>query len=77
LVILPLKMSARTSPVSLSPPAAMPVTFTTGTTPPITAGNWTSPSFWSSSPLRGASVAPKSTVLARIWRMPPDEPIDW
>ena len=51
--------------------------FTTGTTPPSTVGNWTRPDFSRSSPLSGASVAPKSTVLALIWRMPPPEPIDW
>jgi hypothetical protein len=30
-----------------------------------------------SSGFSGLSVAPKSTVLAVIWRMPPPEPIAW
>jgi hypothetical protein len=77
LVMRPLKMSASTSPVSFRARVSTPCRLNTGTTPPITVGNWRKPSFWSSSPLSGASVAPKSTVLARIWRMPPDEPIDW
>ena len=49
----------------------------TGTTPPITVGNWTRPYFSSSSGFSGASVAPKVTVLALICLMPPPEPIDW
>ena len=70
-------MSAITSPVSLSLPGSIPGMFTTATTPPITVGNWTRPSFSRAGPFSGASVAPKSTVLAWICLMPPPEPIDW
>src|SRR5262249_53374748 len=49
----------------------------TGTTPPITVGNCTSPSLASSSALSGMSEAPKVTVLALICLMPPPDPIDW
>ena len=50
---------------------------TTGTTPPITVGNCTRPFLARSSSLSGASEAPKSTVLASIWRRPAPEPTDW
>ena len=50
---------------------------TTGTTPPITVGNWVRPAAASSLGVSGLSVAPKATVLALIWAMPPPEPIDW
>jgi len=49
----------------------------TGTTPPITDGNWARPAAASSSGFSGASEEPKSTVAALIWAMPPPEPIDW
>ena len=51
--------------------------FTIGTTPPMIAGNCTSPDFSRSSALSGMSDAPKSTVLALICAIPPPEPIDW
>ena len=57
-------------------PGSMPATLTTGTTPPITVGNWARPAFFSSLGVSGLSVAPKVTVLALIWAMPPPEPID-
>jgi hypothetical protein len=69
-------MSASTAPVSLMPPGAMPATLITGTTPPTMAGNCTSPAACNSSGLSGMSEAPKSTVFALIWAMPPPEPID-
>ena len=50
---------------------------TTGTTPPITIGNWIRPALASSSSFSGASEAPKSTVLALICLMPAPEPTDW
>jgi len=58
-------------------PLLMPGRLNTGTVPPMMAGNCTMPSLSRSAPLTGASLAPKATVLARIWRRPPDEPIDW
>jgi hypothetical protein len=70
-------MSASTAPVSFISPGLRPGRFTTGTTAPNTVGNWIMLSFCRSSDLSGASEAPKSTVLALIWRMPPEEPIDW
>jgi hypothetical protein len=77
LVILPRKMLARVSPSSFIAPEAMPGTLTTGTTPPITDGNWARPDLARSSGFSGASEEPKSTVPALIWAMPPPEPIDW
>ncbi len=50
---------------------------TTITSPPMTGGNWVRPFAASSSGFSGMSEAPKSTVLAVIWAMPPPEPIDW
>ncbi len=41
----------------------MPLTFTTGTTPPMIIGNCTRPEAFSSSGFRGMSEAPKVTVL--------------
>ena len=70
-------MLARVSPSSFIAPAATPGTLMTGTTPPITDGNWARPNLASSSGLSGASEEPKSTVAALIWAMPPPEPIDW
>ncbi len=58
-------------------PEAMPGRLTTGTTPPMTIGNWTSPALASSSALSGASDAPKSTVFALICVIPPPDPMDW
>ena len=55
----------------------MPLMLTTGTTPPMTVGNCIWPFLASSSSFSGASEAPKSTVLASIWRMPAPEPTDW
>ena len=57
-------------------PGAIPSTFTTGTMPPMIAGNCISPAACRSSGFSGASEAPKSTVFALIWAMPPPEPID-
>jgi hypothetical protein len=48
----------------------------TGTMPPMTMGNCTSPLSASSFSPSGLSVAPKVTVLASICLMPPPEPID-
>ena len=69
-------MSAICAPVSLIWPDFTPGRLTTGTTPPTTVGNWMKPLVARSSGFSGLSVAPKSTVLAVIWRMPPPEPID-
>ncbi|MDT4885939.1 hypothetical protein FQZ97_1222350 [compost metagenome] len=77
LVMLPRNMSASTGPVTRSSPGLKPSRLTTGTVPPMMAGNWIMPSLSRSSPLTGASEAPKVTVLARICFRPPDEPIDW
>ncbi|KAG1372751.1 hypothetical protein G6F60_015591 [Rhizopus arrhizus] len=76
-LILPRKMLASTVPSSFSAPGAMPATLTTGTTPPITDGNWARPEAASSSGFSGASEEPKATGLALIWAIPPPEPIDW
>ena len=76
-VTLPWKISDNKSPESLSWFGPTPSMFTTTTTPPIIAGNWTMPWLWRSSNAIGASVAPKSTVLALICLIPPPEPIDW
>jgi hypothetical protein len=70
-------MSASSGPVRRILPGATPGTLTTGTTPPITDGNWPRPNFASSSGFIGASEEPKSTVAALICAMPPPEPIDW
>src|SRR3546814_17087270 len=70
-------MLARVSPSSFIAPESMPLTCTTGTTPPITDGNCARPNFSSSSGLSGASDEPKSTVPALIWAMPPPDPSDW
>ena len=69
-------MSASSGPSNFSAPEAMPGRLTTGTTPPITDGNWARPDAFRSSGFRGASDEPKSTVPALIWAMPPPEPID-
>ena len=55
----------------------MPLMLTTGTTPPMTVGNWIRPSLASSSSFSGMSEAPKSTVFAWICLMPAPEPTDW
>ncbi|MNN83036.1 hypothetical protein D3C81_2000410 [compost metagenome] len=60
----------------VSSPGFTPCRLITGTTPPITVGNWTRPCLFRSSSFSGASEAPKSTVLAPICLMPPDEPMD-
>src|SRR5215831_18974908 len=54
-----------------------PSRLTTGTTPPITVGNWARPSLSRSALGSGMSLAPKVTVLVWICLMPPPEPIDW
>src|SRR5574343_2038975 len=64
LVILARKISDSTSLFSFSWPGATPLTLTTGTTPPIMAGNWARPLFSRSAAGTGSSLAPKSTVLA-------------
>ncbi|KAG1435129.1 hypothetical protein G6F56_014076 [Rhizopus delemar] len=74
---LPRKMSASRAPLRRSLPPSRPSLLTTGTTPPITDGNWARPEAASSSGFSGASEEPKSTVLALIWAIPPPEPIDW
>ena len=51
--------------------------FTTTTMAPITCGHCARPSLVSSSAFKGASLAPKVTVLAWICLMPAPEPIDW
>ncbi len=76
-LMVPRKIFARVSPSSLSWPAATPSMFITGTMPPITLGNWPRPPALSSSADSGASEAPKSTVAALIWAIPPPEPMDW
>ncbi len=76
-LILPRKMLPRVGPSSFSAPGAMPATLITGTTPPITDGNWARPAAASSSGFSGASEEPKSTVAALIWAIPPPEPMDW
>ena len=77
LVILPRKMSASSGPSNFSAPEATPGTFITGTTPPMTDGNWARPDLARSAGVSGASDEPKSTSAARIFAMPPPEPIDW
>jgi hypothetical protein len=69
-------MSAKVGPSSTICPGATPRTFTTGTTPPITLGNCSSPYRFSSWTESGMSLAPKVTVLDSICLMPPPEPID-
>ena len=76
-VILCRKMSASTVPLSFSWPGCRPSTLMTGTTPPMTDGNWPRPACASSSGDSGLSDEPKSTVAALICAMPPPEPIDW
>jgi hypothetical protein len=50
---------------------------TTGTTPPITDGNWARPACASSSLRQRLVGRAEVTVPALIWAMPPPEPIDW
>ena len=66
LVILPMNISAMTGPVMRNSPGLKPSRFTTGTVPPMMAGNCTMPSLSRSAPGTGASDAPNVTVLARI-----------
>ncbi len=54
----------------------MPSMLTTGTMPPMTVGNCTSPASVRSFGVSGVSDAPNVTVLALICLMPPPEPID-
>ncbi len=75
-LIFPKKIFASVLPSNLSAPGATPSRFTTGTTPPMIAGNCIMPNSLSSAGLRGASEAPKSTVLALICLTPAPEPID-
>jgi hypothetical protein len=70
-------MLPSSSPVNFIWPGVTPSRFTTGTTPPMMAGNCTRPFFSRSSPFKGMSEAPKSTVFAVICLMPPPEPMDW
>ncbi len=58
-------------------PEVTPGMLTMGTMPPITVGNWIRPAASSSLGCSGLSEAPKSTVFALIWRIPPPEPIAW
>ena len=57
-------------------PGFTPGRLTTATMPPITIGHCARPAFSSSFGSKGASVAPKVTVLALICLMPAPEPID-
>ena len=75
--MVPMNISARTVPFTRNSPGLKPSRLMMGTVPPMMAGNCTMPSLSRSGPDTGASVAPKVTVLARIWRMPPEDPIDW
>ena len=68
--------SAITGPVIRSSPGLKPSKLITGTVPPMMAGNCTCPCLSKLSPDTGASVAPKSTVLALICLIPPELPID-
>ena len=72
----PWKISAKVGPSSTSWPGFTPGTLTTGTMPPITTGNWARPAAFSSREVSGLSVAPKVTVFALIWAIPPPEPIE-
>ena len=76
-LISPRKILPSVGPSSVMSPLLMPSRLTTGTTPPITVGNWMTPFFSSSSGFSGMSEAPKVTVRAVICLMPPPEPIDW
>ncbi len=77
LVMAPRKMLAAVTPSSFSLPDSMPGRLKTMVTPPITVGTCTSLAASSSFSERGASVPPKSTVLALICLMPPEEPMPW
>ena len=76
-VILPKKTSARMSGVKRS--LGLPGKLYVATTAPITVGTWNSSpgAAFNCSSVIGPSVAPKSTVRAVIWRMPPPLPMDW
>ena len=76
-VIRPAKISAVSSGVSRSVLSATPGRFTISTTEPMTVGNWIRFASVSCAAVRGASVAPKSTVRLVIWLIPPPEPMDW
>ncbi len=77
LTMRPMNMSARMGPVMRTSPGRKPSRLNMGTVPAMMAGNCTMPSRSSSAPTTGASVAPKATVRARIWRTTAEEPIDW
>ena len=76
LVISPSKILASVSPSSVRSPDLTPSRLTTGTSPPITVGNWIRPALLSSADFNGMSEAPNVTVLFMICLMPPPEPID-
>src|SRR4051795_2909829 len=78
---LPRKMSATVLPSSFRP-CSTPSTLYETVTAPRTVGMWTGsePFFRAvviSSSFIAASVAPKSTVPALNWAMPPPEPMAW
>jgi hypothetical protein len=75
-LISPRKILANVGPSSVRSPALTPSTFTTGTTPPITVGNCTSPYMSKSAAFSGISEAPNVTSLFWICLMPSPEPTD-
>src|SRR5262249_37065504 len=68
-LISPRKILANVGPSSVRSPALTPSTFTTGTTPPITVGNCTSPCMSRSAAFSGISEAPNVTSLFWICLM--------